>query len=78
MHILAGLDRPTSGSVTIDGTEIVGLGNVEITLLRRKKVGFVFQFSTFMILAVVAGIVAAIPPARRAARLDVLDALHYE
>jgi ABC-type antimicrobial peptide transport system permease subunit len=31
-----------------------------------------------MILAVVAGIVAAIPPARRAARLDVLDALHYE
>jgi putative ABC transport system ATP-binding protein len=77
MHILAGLDRPTSGSVTIDGTEIVGLGNVEITLLRRKKVGFVFQFSTFMILAVVAGIVAAIPPARRAARLDVLDALPY-
>jgi putative ABC transport system ATP-binding protein len=44
MHILAGLDRPTSGSVSIDGNEIVGLGNVELTLLRRKKVGFVFQF----------------------------------
>jgi putative ABC transport system ATP-binding protein len=37
MHILAGLDRPTSGSVTIDGTEIVGLGNVELTLLRGRR-----------------------------------------
>jgi putative ABC transport system ATP-binding protein len=44
MHILAGLDRPTSGSVAIDGTEIVGLGDVELTKLRRQKVGFVFQF----------------------------------
>ena len=44
MHILAGLDRPTSGSVGIDGTEIVGIGDVELTMLRRKKVGFVFQF----------------------------------
>jgi putative ABC transport system ATP-binding protein len=44
MHILAGLDRPTSGSVTIDGKEIVGLGDVELTKLRRDKVGFVFQF----------------------------------
>jgi putative ABC transport system ATP-binding protein len=44
MHILAGLDRPTSGSVTIDGTEIAGLGDVELTKLRRDKVGFVFQF----------------------------------
>ena len=44
MHILAGLDRPTSGSVTIDGVEIVGLSDRELTLLRRQKVGFVFQF----------------------------------
>jgi putative ABC transport system ATP-binding protein len=44
MHILAGLDRPTSGSVEIDGTEIVGLGDLELTRLRREKVGFVFQF----------------------------------
>ncbi len=44
MHILAGLDRPTSGSVKIDGVEIVGLHDRELTLLRRKKVGFVFQF----------------------------------
>jgi putative ABC transport system ATP-binding protein len=44
MHILAGLDRPTSGSITIDGTEIVGMGDLALTLLRRQKVGFVFQF----------------------------------
>ena len=44
MHILAGLDRPTSGSVTIEGTEIAGLGDLELTKLRRDKVGFVFQF----------------------------------
>jgi putative ABC transport system ATP-binding protein len=44
MHILAGLDNPTSGSVTIDGTEIVDLPDKELTRLRRDKVGFIFQF----------------------------------
>src|SRR5829696_6678200 len=44
MHILAGLDRPTSGSVAIDGTELGGLDDTELTLLRRDKLGFVFQF----------------------------------
>jgi putative ABC transport system ATP-binding protein len=44
MHILAGLDTPTSGSVTIDGTEIVGLDDKKLTRLRRDKVGFIFQF----------------------------------
>jgi putative ABC transport system ATP-binding protein len=44
MHILAGLDTPTSGSVKIDGTEIVGLDDKSLTRLRRDKVGFVFQF----------------------------------
>jgi len=44
MHILAGLDRPTSGTVTLDGTEITALGDNELTRLRRKHVGFVFQF----------------------------------
>jgi putative ABC transport system ATP-binding protein len=44
MHILAGLDAPTSGSVTIDGTEIVGLDDKKLTRLRRDKVGFIFQF----------------------------------
>jgi putative ABC transport system ATP-binding protein len=44
MHILAGLDQPTTGSVKIDGTEIIGLNDKELTRLRRDKVGFVFQF----------------------------------
>ncbi|MCO5315273.1 MAG: ABC transporter ATP-binding protein [Solirubrobacterales bacterium] len=44
MHILAGLDRPTEGQVEIDGTEITGLGDSELTRLRRDKLGFVFQF----------------------------------
>jgi putative ABC transport system ATP-binding protein len=44
MHILAGLDRPTSGTVTLDGEEITGLDDAELTRLRRDKLGFVFQF----------------------------------
>ena len=44
MHILAGLDAPTSGQVLIDGVEITALGDRELTLLRREKIGFVFQF----------------------------------
>jgi putative ABC transport system ATP-binding protein len=44
MHILAGLDKPTSGSVSIAGTEITTLDDRKITYLRRKHIGFVFQF----------------------------------
>src|SRR6266542_6464715 len=44
MHILAGLDQPTSGSVSIDGTEITTLGDSDLTRLRRNHIGFVFQF----------------------------------
>lgn len=44
MHLLAGLDRPTSGTVTIDGIELNGLSDKKLTLLRRQKIGFVFQF----------------------------------
>jgi len=44
MHILAGLDRPTSGSVKIDGTEITTLGDTDLTKLRREHIGFIFQF----------------------------------
>ena len=44
MNILAGLDTPTEGSVMIDGTEITTLKDRQLTLLRREKVGFVFQF----------------------------------
>jgi putative ABC transport system ATP-binding protein len=44
MHIMAGLDRPTTGNVVIDGIDIGGLKDRQLTLLRREKVGFVFQF----------------------------------
>ena len=44
MHILAGLDKPTSGDVTIAGTEITTLGDNDLTKLRREHIGFVFQF----------------------------------
>jgi putative ABC transport system ATP-binding protein len=44
MHILAGLDRPTSGSVRIAGEEITAMDDNALTHLRRRHVGFVFQF----------------------------------
>ena len=44
MHILAALDRPTSGSVWIAGTKLGELNDTEITKLRREHIGFVFQF----------------------------------
>jgi putative ABC transport system ATP-binding protein len=43
MHVLAGLDAPTSGSVLIDGTEVAGLDDARLTQLRRDKIGFIFQ-----------------------------------
>jgi putative ABC transport system ATP-binding protein len=43
MHCLAGLDTPSSGSVRIGGTEISGLGDKALTVLRRRRVGFIFQ-----------------------------------
>jgi putative ABC transport system ATP-binding protein len=44
MHLLAGLDTPTSGSVTVAGTEISTLDDAKLTRLRREHIGFVFQF----------------------------------
>ncbi|RLK48069.1 putative ABC transport system ATP-binding protein [Microbacterium telephonicum] len=43
MHIMAGLDAPTSGRAWIGDTEITGLSDLELTILRRRRVGFVFQ-----------------------------------
>ncbi|WP_025686114.1 ABC transporter ATP-binding protein [Paenibacillus maysiensis] len=43
LHMLGGLDRPTSGNVTVDGKDIYSLKNEELTIFRRRKIGFVFQ-----------------------------------
>src|SRR5436309_15081308 len=48
MHILAGLDRPTSGHVSIAGTEITSLGDTDLTKLRREHIGFVFPSSNLL------------------------------
>ena len=48
MHILAGLDRPTSGSVVLDGVEITDLDDADLTRLRRDKLGFILQFFTLI------------------------------
>ena len=44
MHILAGLDEPTSGEVEIAGETLNGMSDKELTLLRRRHIGFIFQF----------------------------------
>ncbi|MEG1269010.1 MAG: ABC transporter ATP-binding protein, partial [Oscillospiraceae bacterium] len=43
LHMLGGLDRPTGGSVIVDGKEIFSLKDEELTIFRRRKIGFVFQ-----------------------------------
>src|SRR6187549_573297 len=43
MHCLAGLDRPTSGKVIVDGVELTTLDDKRLTDLRREKIGFIFQ-----------------------------------
>jgi putative ABC transport system ATP-binding protein len=50
MHILAGLDRPTSGRVRVGGVDITELGDRDLTQLRRDRIGFIFQ--TFNLLPV--------------------------
>jgi putative ABC transport system ATP-binding protein len=43
MHVMAGLDRPDGGSVSLDGVEITGMDDRRLTQLRRDRIGFVFQ-----------------------------------
>ena len=50
MHILAGLDRPTAGTVRLDGTDLTSLDDKDLTELRRDRIGFIFQ--TFNLLPV--------------------------
>ena len=43
LHMLGGLDTPTSGSVIVDGQELNGMDRNELTIFRRRKIGFIFQ-----------------------------------
>jgi len=43
LHVLAGLDRPTAGRIHIGDTEITGMNDKQLTLLRRNRIGFIFQ-----------------------------------
>ena len=43
LHMLGGLDRPTSGTVTVDGRELSTLKDEELTIFRRRNIGFIFQ-----------------------------------
>src|SRR3954469_8181594 len=43
LHVAAGLDRPTSGTVALAGTELAALSERRLTILRRERIGFVFQ-----------------------------------
>jgi len=48
LNIIGGMDRPTSGEVWVNGTNIVGISDKELTIYRRKYIGFVFQFYNLM------------------------------
>ena len=62
LHMLGGLDRPTSGKVFIDGKDIFSMKDEELTIFRRRKVGFVFQaFNLVSTLNVYENIVSCIP-----------------
>ncbi len=44
MHMLGGVDRPTSGKITIDGTELSEMNNDKLAIFRRRQIGIVYQF----------------------------------
>src|SRR3712207_75328 len=48
LHVAAGLDRPTSGTVALAGTELAGLSERRLTILRRERIGVVFQAFNLM------------------------------
>ncbi len=76
MHLLAGLDQPTSGSVQLAGVELANLGDRELTELRRDKVGFIFQsFNLLPVLSAEENILLPLSIAGRAPDQAWLDRL---
>ena len=63
LNLLGGLDKPTAGSVVVDGVEVSGLSEAELVKFRREKVGFVFQcFNLIPTLTAVENVEAALAP----------------
>jgi putative ABC transport system ATP-binding protein len=76
MHVLAGLDKPTSGSVSIDGVEITDLDDADLTELRRQKIGFIFQaFNLLPVLTAEENVVLPLTIAGRDVDRDWVDHL---
>jgi putative ABC transport system ATP-binding protein len=76
MHNLAGLDRPTSGTVSIDGVELTGLDDKRLTQLRRDRIGFIFQtFNLLPVLSAEENILLPLSIAGRKPDQDWLDRL---
>jgi putative ABC transport system ATP-binding protein len=76
MHILAGLDEPTSGTVVIDGTEITSLKERALTQLRRDKIGFIFQtFNLLPMLTAEENMVLPLTIAGRKPDVEMLETL---
>jgi putative ABC transport system ATP-binding protein len=76
MHVLAGLDRPTEGSVAIAGEDITAMGDKQLTSLRREHVGFVFQaFNLLPTLSAEENVLLPLTIAGRKADPDAVDVL---
>jgi len=76
MHLLAGLDRPTAGSVVVDGSELANLDDKGLTRLRRDRLGFVFQaFNLVPVLTAEENIVLPLTLAGRKPDREWLDTL---
>ena len=72
LHMLGGLDRPTSGSVVVDGRDLSTLKDEELTVFRRRKIGFVFQaYNLVPVLSVYENIV--LPIQLDGGKLDAAD-----
>jgi putative ABC transport system ATP-binding protein len=78
LHILGALDRPTSGKVVVGGVELSGLSDRKLTLLRRERMGFVFQFFNLIPTlsaeenVLLPALISGEKPAKYAGRLDEL------
>lgn len=76
LHMLGGLDRPTSGSVTVDGQKLFSLKEDDLTVFRRRKIGFVFQnYNLVPVLNVYENIVLPIQLVGKIPDADYIDSI---